>query len=139
VILREPFDVGVFGALPELGALDGLATRRGKQDITFEAVGYGLQGVKPELMSERDRYKAVGKLNNLRSALTDGFNMQTSNAPGIGGGTCFGDSGGPVFFNDSNVIAGVTSFGLNQNCKGNDFSYRVDIANAQDFIWSVFQ
>jgi hypothetical protein len=26
------------------------------------------------------------------------------------GGTCFGDSGGPHFIGDSNVLAGVSSF-----------------------------
>jgi secreted trypsin-like serine protease len=32
------------------------------------------------------------------------------------GGTCFGDSGGPNFIDDANVIGGVTSYGLNGTC-----------------------
>lgn len=135
VRLNEPVSMDTYGALPELRVLDSLATQRGRQDVVFEAVGYGLQGVKPELMDKRNRYKALTKLVNLRSALTDGYNLHTSNAPGIGGGTCFGDSGGPVFRSDnSNVVVAVTSFGLNKNCKGADFAYRVDIAHSQDFI-----
>jgi secreted trypsin-like serine protease len=44
---------------------------------------------------------ATSRLVNTRSALTDGFNLQTTANPGHGqGGTCSGDSGGPVFYND---------------------------------------
>ena len=80
-------------------------------------------------------------LINLRSALTDGFNLHYSSNPGAGqggsGGTCFGDSGGPVIHNDpqlGEVIVGVNSFVLNSNCKGAGFAYRVDTAPVQDFI-----
>ncbi len=80
---------------------------------------------------------ATSKLVNLRSALTKGYNLHTSNNPGKGhgtsGGACFGDSGGPVLYNDE--IVAVTSFGLNYNCKGADFAYRVDTDWAQaDFL-----
>ena len=45
------------------------------------------------------------------------------------GGTCFGDSGGPVFLGtDSNVIGAVTSFGLNGNCAGVGGAFRIDRA-----------
>jgi secreted trypsin-like serine protease len=77
-------------------------------------------------------------LQNLRSALTDGYNMQASNNLGRdGGGTCFGDSGGPVFLDGSasNLIVGVTSFGLSANtCRGVDFSYRLDQQAVIDWI-----
>jgi hypothetical protein len=33
-----------------------------------------------------------------------------------------------VFFKGTNVIAAVTSFGMNGQCKGLDFSYRLDRA-----------
>ncbi len=137
VRLNRPVSTPEYGELPQVGALDTLAARRGQQQIVFEAVGYGLQGVKPDLMAKRDRYKTLTKLVNLRSALTDGYNLHTSNSPGTGGGTCFGDSGGPVFrSDDSNVVVAVTSFGRNQNCKGANFAYRTDIANSQEFIKS---
>lgn len=126
--------IRTFGVLPELGTLDALATERGRQETWFTVVGYGLQEVKPTEMAERTRLQAVVQLINLRSALTDGFNIHHTNAPGTGGGTCFGDSGGPVFMGDSNVIVGITSFGLNPNCVGGGFAYRTDIASAQDFI-----
>ncbi|MGH9136478.1 MAG: trypsin-like serine protease [Acidimicrobiales bacterium] len=117
-----------------VGTLDSLATQRGRQNVNFDVVGYGLQEVKPTEMAERSRLKANVKLVNLRSALTDGFNIHHTNAPGTGGGTCFGDSGGPVFSQGTSTIVAVTSFGLNQNCAGSGFGYRVDTSEAAAFI-----
>ena len=71
---------------------------------------------------------AESTLVNLNSALTDGFNLQTQGNGNGRGGTCSGDSGGPVFLGDfsSNLIVAVTSFGLNALCRGTDFAYRID-------------
>ena len=69
-------------------------------------------------MADRSRLRANVRLIDLRSALTDGFNIHHTGAPGTGGGTCFGDSGGPVFSQGTSTIVGVTSFVFNQNCAG---------------------
>jgi hypothetical protein len=137
-----------FGVLPPLGLLDQLATQRGTKDVTFTAVGYGLNEVRPNYISLRERWYAVSHLVNLHSALTDGYNIQTSNNPGqwpkdpmgYSGGTCFGDSGGPIFFSYGGVeyVVGITSFGLNNNCKGTDFAFRTDTRSAQDFIAAYY-
>jgi secreted trypsin-like serine protease len=50
------------------------------------------------------------------------------------GGSCFGDSGGPVFINDTNQILAVVSFGFSGTCHGADYSWRVDTVSSQDFI-----
>lgn len=140
VILDEPVTDHGYGVLPDIGYLDQLATKRGLQDVTFTAAGYGLNEVKPQSISLRTRYIGVSHLVSLRSALTGGYNVQTSNNPGnwIGdgksGGTCFGDSGGPVFYSNTNIVVAVTSFGMNSNCKGTDYGYRVDTKPAQEFI-----
>jgi len=31
-------------------------------------------------------------------------------------------------------LAGITSFGINPNCKGADFAFRADIASTQNFV-----
>ena len=49
------------------------------------------------------------------------------------GGTCFSDSGGPNFIGDSNVVGGVTSYGLNGNYSSIGGVYRVD--RADDLNW----
>ena len=140
VILESPIVLSEYGALAAAGSLDGLSTRRGHQQVTFTPSGYGLSYINPHFVASfRERLMVTSKLVNLRSALTGGFNLQTSNNPGIGGGTCFGDSGGPVFFGNSssNVIVGVTSFGLSREvCAGVDFAYRSDQAAVINWILS---
>jgi secreted trypsin-like serine protease len=52
------------------------------------------------------------------------------------GGTCFGDSGGPNFFYGTNIVAGVTSFGINGNCAGTGGVFRMDRSWALDWVGS---
>jgi hypothetical protein len=123
-----------WASLAEAGMLDSLATQRGQQETRFTVVGYGLQQIRPNELDDTQRLQATVRLVNLRSALTDGYNIHHTNAPGTGGGTCFGDSGGPVFLSGTSTIVGITSFGLNQNCAGGGFAYRTDIANTLEWV-----
>ena len=66
---------------PNWACWDELATQRGHSDTVFTVVGYGLNDIKPEEISLRIRYKALSNLVSLRSAMTDGYNLQTSNKP----------------------------------------------------------
>ena len=139
VILDQPITLSEYGELAGPGTLDALATQRGLKDLTFTDSGYGLTQLHPvHVLSFRERLMAKATLVNLRSALTDGFNLQTTNNPGNDrGGTCSGDSGGPVFLGGftSNLIVAVTSFGLSeQTCTGVDFAYRVDTQAAIAWI-----
>ena len=140
VILDQEIELDEYGALAAPGTLDRLATRRGKQATTFTASGYGLTEVNPvHVTSFRERLMATAKLTNLRSSLTDGFNLQTNGNGNGRGGTCSGDSGGPVFYGgtESNLIVAVTSFGLNEWCRGTDFAYRTDTADVFAWIQSI--
>jgi V8-like Glu-specific endopeptidase len=137
VVLSKAVRGVTYATLAPLGYLDTLATRKGTQDLSVTNVGYGLQEVVPNLQADRVRYLSRSKIVDLRSALTDGFNVHTKADAGGGndtGGTCFGDSGGPVFANDTLSIVGITSFGLNENCTGAAYAYRADIENTQDFV-----
>lgn len=51
-----------------------------------------------------------------------------------GGGTCFGDSGGPNLLGGTNIVLAVNSFVANAICSGNTYSYRVDTAEALAWI-----
>ena len=79
---------------------------------------------------------AESVLVNLGSAFTDGYNLQTQGHGDGLGGTCNGDSGGPMFLGpfSSNLVVGVTSFGLDSLCRGTDYAYRVDTAAVQNWI-----
>lgn len=137
VVLDEPVYMDQYGELPELDQLDALASRRGQKDVTFTAVGYGMQKSFPDAASWKDqadriRMVAYPKLNQINSGLTGDFSLLLSNNAHTGG-TCFGDSGGPNFIGDSYVIAGVTSFGMNSTCAGTGGVYRID--RADDLAW----
>ena len=139
VVLDEPVDMAEYGELPELGVLDQMATRRGLQDVNFTAVGYGLQEINPVFVeSERVRMVAYPHLVQINSpGFTGDFSILLSNNHATGG-TCFGDSGGPNFIGDSNVIGGVTSFGLNGTCGGTGGVYRLDTADDLDWLNDEF-
>ena len=135
VILDQPIYLSEYGELAPAGTLDSLAQARGTKSTVFTVSGYGLTlRVQDHSalanVSFRSRLMARATLVNLRSALTDGYNLQTQGNGNGRGGTCSGDSGGPVFLGDarSNQIVGITSFGLNALCRGTDFAYRTDRA-----------
>jgi hypothetical protein len=142
VVLDEEYvsPNGVYGVLPELDQLDELAPRRGKPQV-FTAVGYGLQRSSPVakfVEAERVRMVATPHLVQINTpGFTGDFSMLLSNNASTGG-TCFGDSGGPNFLGDSNIVAGVTSFGLNGNCAGSGGVYRVDRADDLDWLYGTF-
>lgn len=140
VEFRTPIYLSKYGTLAGADYLDRMATKRGKQNVQFTVVGYGLQSVKPVESSVRERMAGTVSLVDLRSALNDGYNIQLSSAPGKGvgpGGTCFGDSGGPVLHRNAagaEVVVAVNSFVLNENCRGAGFGYRVDTKDAREFL-----
>lgn len=145
VILDQPISLPEYGQLPQPGTLDSLSTKRGNKNTVFTVSGYGLSYRVQEHsalanISFRERLMASSTLVNLNSGgLTGGFNLQTQGNGNGRGGTCSGDSGGPVFLGDpsSNVIVGVTSFGLNALCRGTDFAYRVDLVEVLNWINSI--
>jgi hypothetical protein len=136
VVLDVPVQKQVYGRLPQLGELDQLKRQRGQKDVTFTAVGYGLQRSSPvddRIVRALDRMVATPKLNQINTPGSTGdFSILLSNNANTGG-TCFGDSGGPNFIGASNVVAGVTSYGKNGSCGGTGGVYRVDTMD--DLTW----
>jgi hypothetical protein len=137
VILDQAIRLAEYGTLAEAGSLDGIDAGPGRHEVTFTASGYGLSSSNPVFVeSYRERLMATSRLVNLRSANTDGYNLQSIGSGNGDGGTCSGDSGGPIFWGEpeSNTIVAVTSFGLNAWCRGVDFSYRTDTEAALQWI-----
>lgn len=135
VVLDAPVTGITPARIPSEGFLDSLSTERGLNDVYFTHVGYGTQSVRPFPMSLVLRYQGVSSLVNLRNALTGGEGLQTTANPGRGrSGICFGDSGGPALFEDTDIVVAIHSFVLNTNCKGTAVSYRVDTETSLEFL-----
>ena len=136
-ILAEPVYMETYGALPDEGLATSFTTSQ-----TFTAVGYGVQEFAPgpggrQASAYGTRYRATERLISIpaqESQVGEEFLHLTSNPGGGKGGTCFGDSGGPVFLDDTNVIVGVNAFVTNYNCAGQNYATRVDTAEALAFI-----
>jgi hypothetical protein len=137
VILDRGYDPGEFAVLPSAGYLNArFKGAKGGKDVIFRASGYGLSYTSPvREVSLRERLMADGKLVNTTSANNRGFNLQTQGNGKGRGGTCSGDSGGPIFHPaSSNRMVAVTSFGINAHCRGVDFAYRLDRGDVLDWI-----
>jgi hypothetical protein len=140
VVLDMPFTRTTYGQLPPVGYLDRLATKRGKQNVNFTVVGYGVQFERPNLeVAKGLRVIGTTQLQDLRSHEAGGWEVRMTDSGGNGtggGGTCFGDSGGPVFHrSDTGVLydVGDISWGT-KYCKGTSAFYRLDTAATQQFI-----
>lgn len=134
VQLDTPFAMSTYGRLPGLNSLDALKPSR---QTTFTSVGYGLQKAFPDAAAWkesaiRQRMVANPHLLQINKGLVGDFSLLLS-ANADTGGNCFGDSGGPNFLGNSNVVAAVTSFGINSTCAGTGGVYRVD--RADDLTW----
>ena len=120
-----------YGRLPARDQLDGL---KNGSSTTFTAVGYGLQLINPaHVQADLIRMFATPHLVQSNTGFTGSFSLLLSNNASTGG-TCFGDSGGPNFLGTSNVVAGVTSFALNNTCGGTGGVFRMDRKDVLDFV-----
>ena len=141
VVLDEPITFSTsFASIAEPGALDVLTSKRGAQAY-FTVSGYGLSDNWPANKaptSFRVRLMATSRLQNLNNVWTGGFNIQLSSAQGNDrGGICSGDSGGPALWQNTDIIAGITSFGKHEQCLGNGYEYRVDQQQVLDWILGI--
>jgi hypothetical protein len=136
VILPYAVDLGSYGQLPEVGFLDAVKAEPGNSSNWWTAVGYGMQGIlMPFYSDEFSRYAATVRLIELVSTFNgEDSSAKFTNHPGGGrGGTCFGDSGGPIFFDDTTIIGAITSWGITP-CIGVDYHFRLDTPSALDFL-----
>jgi hypothetical protein len=134
VILDKPVVLPEYATITDAGAITS------NKSIKLTVSGYGISdghAASDPTVSFRERLMAATTLVNTTNNNTAGFNLETQPNGGSRGGTCSGDSGGPVFYpSTSNTIVAVTSFGIiNPNdCQGNDYSYRLDRQEVIDWI-----
>jgi hypothetical protein len=133
-ILDEPLFLSKYGSLADVGYLNSVAAQTGRPAL-FTATGYGVSDIKPVSVSFRERLMATLKMVNIGSRYEGGTNLHLSaNGGGGKGGTCFGDSGGPILDQGTDIIVGVNSFVKNGNCAGSGFAYRTDTTATLNWI-----
>jgi hypothetical protein len=141
-VLKEPVSMATYGVLPDAGLVDTL-----KEGQRLTTVGYGatrfdidsepppqLQPVFPD-----DRYRATVRLLNTRDPVVGEMFVKTTGISlikGKGEGSCFGDSGGPLFVGDQQTVVGVTSNVSTPVCRGADYYQRVDLPKVLTWVRS---
>jgi trypsin len=121
--------------LPRTRELDrlGRQTRHGAE-LAFTAVGYGaigsveIDGLRYWYTDSKRRYAVSGFAALQRSTL-----HLSQRADRGEGGTCYGDSGGPYFVDDSNLLGAITMTG-DPDCAVTGVAYRIDTPPARKFL-----
>jgi secreted trypsin-like serine protease len=139
IVLDRPVTTIAPASLATLGTLDGIGQRNLRHTL-FRAVGYGTEVRKPDSGPQKPTpmdYPLIRRYVDMPGQkLTPQILQTNGNEHDVfgTGGTCFGDSGGPVFYQGR--IVAVTSYGYTDNCRYLGGYQRVDVAVTQDWIRS---
>jgi hypothetical protein len=138
----DPHDIAVIhldeapGLTPAALPTADLLSSIGLRDQLFTAVGYGRTRIDNtagpnNIVDQTARNVAIQSFLSLqKSWLTMSANQATGN-----GGTCYGDSGGPHFLGDSNLLVSITITG-DIPCVALEQTYRLDTDSARSFLAS---
>jgi len=134
-------EIDSYGTLAPVGAANDLGTG---VDSVVTVSGYGVTRTNGKngknMVSYRERLMGQTFIINNRNRYTAGYNLQLASNFGDGRvGTCFGDSGGPIFAGDTSTVLAVNSFVKNWSCGGQGFPYRVDTQEVQDWMQSILE
>ncbi len=128
IVLDRPVKLRKYGRLPSAGELDAMDAAGMLVPQRFEPVGYGtFEGPAFDGLGTRRKTSswAFG-MDDHRLGLWQRLDQEES-------GVCGGDSGGPIFLGDSNVIAATVVSG-DENCVLGSLHYRLDTPGAREFL-----
>jgi hypothetical protein len=134
IILDEPVASITPAQLPPAGLLDDMKKDHLLKGHKFVTVGYGrLRNEKTRgphaIGGYGERYYADQTFQALKP-----YWLQLSMNPSTGnGGTCYGDSGGPHFLGNSEIVVSLTVTG-DAWCRATDVTYRLDTDSAQAYL-----
>ena len=137
IVLDRPVTGIAPADIAELGTLDAIPQSQLRKTL-FTAVGYGTEVRKPDSGPQKPTpmsYPLIRRYVTMPGQKLTPQILQTNGNekdPFGTGGTCFGDSGGPVFL-DGEIVA-VTSYGYTENCRYLGGYQRVDIAGVQEWL-----
>lgn len=137
VVLDKPVTSVAPATLAPTNYLDQFAQPALNSTI-FAAVGYGTEVRKPEAGPQKPQpmsYPLIRRYTTSPGQKLTPQILQLNGNPNDthgGGGTCFGDSGGPIFLNG--YLVAVTSYGYTSNCRYLGGYQRVEIPVVQDWL-----
>ncbi|MHA7217315.1 trypsin-like serine protease [Arthrobacter sp. MDT1-48-3] len=137
IVLDEPVTDIEPATIAPVGYLDQFASPALNRTL-FEVVGYGTEVRKPEAGPQKPQPMSYPLIRRNTTSPGQKLTPQILQLQGNpndnrgGGGTCFGDSGGPVFHGD--YIVAVTSYTYTANCRYLGGYQRVDIPVVQDWL-----
>ncbi|MEV6813422.1 S1 family peptidase [Micromonospora sp. NPDC051296] len=140
VVLDTPVTGIVPATVAPTGYLDQFAQPKLNKTI-FGLVGYGTEVRKPESGPQKPQPMSYPLLRRYTTSpgqkLTPQVLQLNGNPNDVrgGGGTCFGDSGGPTFLNG--YLVAVTSYGYTSNCRYLGGYQRVEIPVVQDWLATI--
>jgi len=137
IVLDTPVTTIAPATIAPLRTLDAIPQSNLRQTL-FTAVGYGTEVRKPLSGPQKPTpfsYPIIRRYVDMPGQKLMPQILQTNgNEHDVfgTGGTCFGDSGGPVFWNGR--IVAVTSYGYTDNCRYLGGYQRVDITASQNWL-----
>ena len=126
-----------YPAIASIGTLDAIVNGQLSKTI-FTAVGYGTEIRKPLEGPQKPQpmtYPLLRRYVDMPGQKLTPQILQTNGNPNDvrgTGGTCFGDSGGPVYL--AGELVAVTSYGYTSNCRYLGGYQRLDIPVVSDWL-----
>jgi hypothetical protein len=134
IVLDPPITDITPAQLPPAGLLSDMKKDHALKGQKFVTVGYGTlredkTGGPHSIMDNYERYFAEQTFLALKP-----YWLQISMNPSTGnGGTCYGDSGGPHFLGESDMVVSLTVTG-DAWCRATDVTYRLDTDSAREYL-----
>jgi secreted trypsin-like serine protease len=126
VTLMGDLNVARYPSLAAPGTIEHLPNNQ-----QVDIVGYGVQD--PSSHMAGTRLSAPAKIISGGGKTGSEF-LKISSSPGLGGATCFGDSGGPDLQAGTDLILAISSYGASGTCSAVDYSQRLDTTEALSFV-----
>lgn len=133
VVFDRPVPGVTPARLPAAGLLDRMAADGTLRGARFTPVGYGSSvedrpSRKPKFVYTDTRERTTISFDGLTRAW-----LKLSVEPGDGG-SCYGDSGGPNFLADTDLLVATSISGDDDACKATNWDYRLDTERARGFL-----
>lgn len=133
VVFKSPIPGIKPARLPAAGLLSRMRANGSLRNTKFTPVGYG--SLNPTRVARKTKYVYTDTRNETSISYEGLTPSWLKLLPGPGdGNTCFGDSGGPNFLGNTDLLAATTISGDDSACKTTTFDYRLDSSAAREFL-----